>query len=305
MPGKMDNNLRRAFLQEELGVYLLRGLAAVAPVPRPEDTGIDAIATLLRRDSSRQLTAEKSFYVQLKAVSVKTVEYNREQVRWLSELRLPMFIGSVDPKDSSLSLFTCHRALVAAYEGPFESMKLCVSPAKREETGWLKVESIDNDPLKRRATIWLGTPVLKWTPSDIARSDFLQNSFAVLSPLLECEDNNIRWRRIRFFGHLNWTTGTPATISRFDHAAHGLDGLAELSTPKSRMHFLEDSYKIGLHGILQEITPYLRVWASHCISTERKDEWQEINKIIALLRKKGVNLDSDGFLADFAKRKFG
>jgi hypothetical protein len=69
----IDQNLRRADFAENLGVYLLRPFAAVAPVLRADDFGLDAIATLLRPETGRTMVAERSFYVQLKAASVTSV----------------------------------------------------------------------------------------------------------------------------------------------------------------------------------------------------------------------------------------
>lgn len=51
---------------------LLRAVALVAPVPRPEDFGTDAFATLVQPDASRPLS-DVSFLVQLKAASVSVV----------------------------------------------------------------------------------------------------------------------------------------------------------------------------------------------------------------------------------------
>jgi hypothetical protein len=48
MPGSHDRNLRASELQEELGILLLKAIASVAPVPRQDDIGNDAVATLFR-----------------------------------------------------------------------------------------------------------------------------------------------------------------------------------------------------------------------------------------------------------------
>src|SRR5208282_3293121 len=61
MPGVRDRNLRSGDLHEELGLLLLRMVALVAPVPRQEDVGTDAFATLVRPDGSRRLLPDVSF----------------------------------------------------------------------------------------------------------------------------------------------------------------------------------------------------------------------------------------------------
>ena len=43
MPGERDGNIRSGDIKEDLGMLLLKGIAAVAPVPRTEDVGIDAV----------------------------------------------------------------------------------------------------------------------------------------------------------------------------------------------------------------------------------------------------------------------
>ena len=58
MPGRQNTNFRSGNLTEYFGMLLLKGIAAVADVPRPEDFGLDAIATLLRRDSDGNSYAE-------------------------------------------------------------------------------------------------------------------------------------------------------------------------------------------------------------------------------------------------------
>jgi hypothetical protein len=70
MPRSRDRNLRSGDQHEELGVVLLKTLALVAPVPRQEDLGHNAFATLIRPAGSRRLIPDLSFLVQLKSDSV-------------------------------------------------------------------------------------------------------------------------------------------------------------------------------------------------------------------------------------------
>jgi len=69
MPGRLRTSFRSGNLAEDLGLLLLKGIAAVADVPRTEDVGLDAIATLLRRASDGNCYAEDGFVVQLKSYS--------------------------------------------------------------------------------------------------------------------------------------------------------------------------------------------------------------------------------------------
>jgi hypothetical protein len=107
MPGMRDRNLRSGDLHEELGIFLLKAIALVAPVPRPEDVGNDAFATLIRPEGTRRLIPDLSFLVQLKSASVPSVSYTTpEEMAWISALEVPFFIGRVDLKQASIELFT-------------------------------------------------------------------------------------------------------------------------------------------------------------------------------------------------------
>src|SRR5437868_5190980 len=108
MPGKRDRNLRRGDMAEELGILFLKQLCAVANVPRPEDFGFDAVATILGTDG-RYFTAEESFCVQIKTSSIRHIQYDRASYDWLLRLSLPLFIGSIDLRKGELALYTTHR----------------------------------------------------------------------------------------------------------------------------------------------------------------------------------------------------
>lgn len=122
MPGMQDRNLRSAYLHEELGIFLLRAVALVAPVPRPEDVGSDALATLIRPEGSRRLIPDLSFLVQLKASSITSVPYTTsDAMGWIIALDVPLFIGRVDLRQARIELFTTQRLhqimLEKCYEG--------------------------------------------------------------------------------------------------------------------------------------------------------------------------------------------
>ena len=104
MPGRLGTNLRSGNLAEDLGILLLKGIAAVADVPRQEDVGLDAIATLLRRDNDGNCYAEDTFVVQLKSESVTEVEYRDHAFQWFTRQTLPMFVGRVSLSESKIAL---------------------------------------------------------------------------------------------------------------------------------------------------------------------------------------------------------
>src|SRR5947209_6625730 len=102
MPGRLRSSFRSGNLAEDLGFLLLKGIAAVAEVARPEDVGLDAIATLLRRDPDGNCYAEDSFLVQLKAGSVTSISYEGHELMWLMAQTQPMFIGLVSLAHSQI-----------------------------------------------------------------------------------------------------------------------------------------------------------------------------------------------------------
>src|SRR5438132_14267048 len=95
MAGRLRTNFRSGNLAENLGLLLLKGIAAVADVPRTEDIGLDAVATLLRRDADGNCYAEDSFGVQLKAASETSLEYTDHGLTWFLGQSQPFFIGRV------------------------------------------------------------------------------------------------------------------------------------------------------------------------------------------------------------------
>src|SRR2546423_2198134 len=104
MPGRLRTSFRSGNLAEHLGLLLLKGIAAVADVPRTEDVGLDAVANLLRRASDGNCYAEDGFVVQLKSHSETSIEYCDHELSWLLGQSQPMFIGRVSLKHSGISL---------------------------------------------------------------------------------------------------------------------------------------------------------------------------------------------------------
>lgn len=200
MPGVRDRNLRSGDLQEELGVFLLKAVALVAPVPRPEDVGNDAFATLIRPEGTRRLIPDLSFLVQLKSASVTSVSYTTPQeMAWISALEVPLFIGRVNLKQASIELFTTQRLHEVLLEKSYDGVELLLDPA--DET------SIT--PTVRRAN--LGPAVHAWSIAKVTEADFLARSYAVLRPHVETLRRNRSLRGIQTQRRLRWETGQPPT----------------------------------------------------------------------------------------------
>jgi hypothetical protein len=195
MTAKLDRNLRSGNLKEELGLLLLKGIAAVAEVQRTEDVGIDAIATALRPESTRELHAEKTFFVQLKSDSVKTIEYKQEHIAWLRNLRLPIMFGFVNGDPGGISLYPGH-SLSCMF--PWEiTNDLIVHPRGQPE-------GIDEDELDRN--VYLGDPLLEWDVIKIFDASYLKKAYGLLTDYLALEEGNIIQRPLRLVNWIRWET---------------------------------------------------------------------------------------------------
>lgn len=197
-----DRNLRSAYLHEELGIFLLRAVALVAPVPRPEDVGSDALATLIRPEGSRRLIPDISFLVQLKASSITSVPYSTsDALGWIIALDVPLFIGRVDLRRASIELFTTQRLHQIILEKCYEGIEFLLDQANETSTM----------PNVRRVN--LGPPIHAWSMADVAEPDFLASSYAVLRPHVDTLRRNRLLRGIQTQRLLQWQTGLPPTDS--------------------------------------------------------------------------------------------
>lgn len=220
MPGIRDGNLRAGDLCEGFGLELLRPFAFVAPVPRTEDFGVDAVATLMRRDG-RRLLAEESFVVQVKASSVRTIEFKGEALDWLRALSLPFYLLSVDLVEATLEL----RAIVnATSHGNYRDRK-CVTLCLDET----RFELSDGE-----MRVWLGPPILRWKPSDAANDDFRKTAYQVLKAWITFEMQCIGLRSIGMTTEATWDTNcVPKPLGGYAimHHADELNAVLEKIRP--------------------------------------------------------------------------
>jgi hypothetical protein len=203
MAGRRGANLRRGDRAEQHGIDLLRDVAAVAYVPRTEDTGQDAVATLLRKEG-RSLFAEDSFFVQLKAKSVTSVTLKDEEIDWAFNLRLPHMMGTVDLAEDRISLYAFDHCAIHAV--PYRRFKLhpkLVLCFRGEPAG-----------LKERADggldVWLGPPVVSWTGDD-SRKERLGPVREALSAWVRFAQGGVTSRHLGCFIRATWSPNVPFT----------------------------------------------------------------------------------------------
>lgn len=200
MPAYRSKNLRSGDLAEQLGLLLLQNITLIAPVPRTEDVGIDAVATLLEEFDSRRLKASNSFYVQIKSVSVKEVVYEGDQVKWLLSLELPFFIAEVDRSKTRINLYCCH-ALNEAFISDRTRPKLRIT----FDNGIL-LDELHTD----KEVVKVGPPVFSWTINDLEAVPDLRAQFNnVIKKHIKFYKQSMEERRVGSITSLCWTSNSP------------------------------------------------------------------------------------------------
>lgn len=166
--GRLAANFRSANIAESLAIQMMRPFAAVAPVPREEDFGIDLIATLIRR-TGRVFVAERSFAVQVKTHTAADFLFVGDGLTWLRELDVPYFPVVADFRSAKASLYSINKHRRAFLPNS------AVSTINFTVDG----DGLDDFPL--------GDPLMTWTLEEAATSGFAEWSYSVLKPAIEVE----------------------------------------------------------------------------------------------------------------------
>lgn len=105
-------NTRSGDLAEGMGIEMLRSIALVAPVPRPEDVGVDAFATLLKpREGHTLPAAPETFAVQIKSWDTKAFAIDSRRRKFLLEMRLPLLFVRVDRFTPRVAIYSSNELL--------------------------------------------------------------------------------------------------------------------------------------------------------------------------------------------------
>ena len=248
-------NLRSGDLAEQLGLLLLQNLALVAPIPRTEDIGIDAVVTLIRDYDSYRYVAEDSFFVQIKSASVLSINYSKDQVKWLYALELPFFIASVDRHTSRVKLFCAHRlsdALVTNHDR--DSIVIFLDNLNTDDE---IVEADDNE-------IHIGPPILEWSMDDLEKDINLPNRFyQIIKSHINIYKSSLKTRDIGWIEYTRWNT---------NELPKKLGTISSISRPP--IESLTNAYN--------EMMPYFVTWQQELIRTGK---WSLAEDVISLLEK--------------------
>jgi hypothetical protein len=274
MTGRLRTSFRSGNLAEELGILLLKGVAAVAGVPRQEDIGIDAVATLLRRDNDGNCYAEDTFVVQLKSESEAQIEYSDHAFKWFIRQTSPMFVGRVSLIESKIALYPTIFASQAISSLYARSIKIRfgdsdVPPMLREQLRcpWMG-ESSDV------VVAWLGKPVAEWTVGDLTNRELLDRIYLALKRIvselqraIDCLSN----------GHLlvlDWSTNDADSI----RVNTGI-----MKTPDVELREIAERCAPSLHGLMMKSLSLPKGQAGPIL--------QSLTELASRLRMCGVEMD--------------
>lgn len=290
MPGQMDDNLRRGSNTENLGLHLLRAVGAVAPVPRDQDVGIDAILTLLERDQGRRLVSGSSVFVQLKSSSIRRIIFTPSDLEWLHQLELPYFIGSVDASDASIALYTVHEA-TRLFGTKSVTAELCLDLAPEcinppTNTGPASEDWVtDNRDKTVQTKVYLAPPILAWTITDSQDREFLNSANEVLESWVTVSNEN---RLLHAMGEsltVSWKTGEKPEQSGSMSTYHAGDNTCNPAVRLFNMALKRVSMEAAIHGDVEALKSLLQV-TSHLKQHGVEDSHVVAAGVVAKLRSK-------------------
>ena len=180
--GRIAANPRQGNICEGIALQMLRPFSAVAPLPREEDYGVDAIATLISR-SGRAYSAGDSFLVQVKIHTAASFVFKGEGVEWLRNLHIPYFPLVLNLSTGTADLYTLNR-----YRQNIQLQRTdeFVFVPDADSNGY------DDYPL--------GEPLMTWTLEECSHKAFPEWAFSVLQPAVKIETLNRRYAKSsRFF----------------------------------------------------------------------------------------------------------
>ncbi len=211
MPGRRRTSFRAGDLAEDLGIFLLKGVAAIAKVTRQEDVGLDAIATLLRRDADGNSYAEDTFVVQLKSESEKEIVYRDHEFHWFTQQTLPMFIGRVSLVRSEIALYPTIFANQAIWSLHAEEIRIRfgnsdLPPMLREQlrSPW----TIPGE----KPTVWLGEPLVRWTAGELVDQNRHVSAYTMLKRFIPKMQRELLLLSLGQSSVIEWATNDPDSI---------------------------------------------------------------------------------------------
>jgi hypothetical protein len=184
---------------------MIRAFSLVAPVPRAEDAGVDAVCTLLRPDgggSRRSVFPEASYYVQVKSAGIENrgLLIEGDHYRYVRDLQMPFFVLTV----RMLGEVRCRLwSTIGLYPTS--------SAPQLQDTGVLLQFTSEeaSQPGGGVRGIALGQPILEWTPNDLADDEFHDRAYGVMRKWLDLLLLNQVLREMFIRPAITWETNAP------------------------------------------------------------------------------------------------
>lgn len=179
MPGTIASNLHQGSRSEILADYLFSALGAVTPVRRQDDVGVDLHCTITERIGQRSWV--RNYYqVQVKSDTGPWRFESKEEVRWLIEHPLPLFLVCVDKGKASVSVYhTMPRFMIPFWELPNSLSLAPGAVGKGSVVSW-------TDGL----AYGLSAPIVQVTLADLATEARLLEVAQVLKAWIELDEVN-------------------------------------------------------------------------------------------------------------------
>ena len=200
---KRLRSYRQGDIAEGFGLQALRTIGLVAPVPRSEDVGVDAVLTLLERDGGL-LHARESCLIQIKSRSSGGPKFEGERLAWLRSLRLPLFYVLVDLKKLRIAIYALHRIEhLLATEDDVDSVVCTLTTRSHKENRH-----------------WIGPPVDEFELTDLADPTTVQRTGQLMKAHLDLALVNIALRKYGITCPVIWKQGaTPESARLFTNKA--------------------------------------------------------------------------------------
>jgi hypothetical protein len=139
-----------------------------------------------------------TFFVQLKAASVSSIEYLKpEEAAWIRSLEIPFFIGRVYLTEGKIELFSTQRLHQVLLEKDHQSIELLLDGPESNPTS------------DGRREVSIGPHVHSWSLAETRDSDLVARTYSILRPHILGLQANRMLRAIQSHRALQWEPGQP------------------------------------------------------------------------------------------------
>jgi hypothetical protein len=188
MVGSVAANFHEGSRSEILADYLLSGWGVVTPVRGQDDHGIDLYGGLTKRQGQRAVVTDY-YVVQVKSTTDPWIFKDAEEVRWLLDYPLPIFLACVNKTKHTVSLYHVTARFNAFTAGPPPTrLELLPSEVSNGEcTTWEDGERFD-----------LSAPIVRASMTDLMSRESMAKLRDVFAQWVRIDRDNIDLKRAGF-----------------------------------------------------------------------------------------------------------